>query len=67
MVIDRVKYSLRALTSSLTTPMFSLSWLLSSFFSSAVNRLAHLNLTRDESGYVRSLSYDPVSVWPRTR
>ena len=41
----------------LRNPMSSLSWLHSFFFNSDVNRSAHLNLTRDKSGHVHSLSY----------
>ena len=50
-----------------TTPMSSVGWLLSSSFNSDVNRSAHLNLMRPKPGCVRSLSYDPVDVWPRIR
>ena len=57
--VSGVKYSLCALMSTLTSPMSSLGCLLSSFFNSDVNRSAHLNLTRDKSGHVRSLSYGP--------
>ena len=59
MAVSGVKYSLCALMSTLTTPMASLNWLLSSFFDSDVNGSANLNLTRDKSGHVRSLSYGP--------
>ena len=59
MAVSGVKYSLSALMSTLTTPMSSLGCLLSSFFNSDVNKSAHLNLTRDKSGHVRSLSYGP--------
>ena len=59
MTVSVVKYSLCDLMSTLTTPMSSMSWLLSFFFSSDVNRSAHLNLTRAKSGHVRSLSYGP--------
>ena len=55
MAVSGVKYSLCAL---ITIPMSSLGCL-SSFFNSDVNRSAHLNLTRDKSGHVRSLSYGP--------
>ena len=59
MAVSGVKYSLCALMSTLTTPMSSLGCLLSSFFNSDVNRSAHLNLKRDKSGHVLSLSYGP--------
>ena len=59
MAVTGVKYSLCALMSTVTTPMSSLGCLLSSFFDSGVNRSAQLNLTRDKSGHVRSLSCGP--------
>ena len=59
MTVSGVKYSLCALMSTLTTPMSSLGCLLSSFFNSDVNRSAHVDLTREKSGHVRSLSYGP--------
>ena len=59
MAVSGLKYSLCALMSTRTTPMSSLGRLLSSFFNSDVKRSAHLNLTYDKSGQVRSLSYDP--------
>ena len=59
MAVSGVKYSVCALMSTLTTPMSSLDCLLSSFFSSDVNKSAHLNLTKDKSGHARSLSYGP--------
>ena len=59
MAVIGVKYSLCAVISTLITPMSSLGCLHSFFFDSDVNRPAHLNLTRDKSGHVRSLSYGP--------
>ena len=59
MAVGDVKYSVCALMSTRTTPMSSLGCLLSSFLNSDVNKSAHLNLTRDKSGHVRSLSYSP--------
>ena len=56
MAVSGVKYSLCALMSTSTTPMYSSSSLLSSFFNSDVNRSGYLNMTRDKSGHVRSLS-----------
>ena len=59
MAVSGVKYSLCASISTLTTPMSSLGCLLSFFLNSDVNRSAHLNLTTEKSGHVRSLSYGP--------
>ena len=67
MAVGGVKYSLCALMSTLTTPMSSLGCLLSSFFSSYVNRSARLGLAGEGSGLVLSLSCGPVNVWPGMR
>ena len=58
MVVSLVKYSLCAIISTLTTPVLSLGWLLSSFFSSDVNRSAHI-IWREKSGHVRNLNRGP--------
>ena len=55
MVVSLVKYSLFAIISTLTTPVFSLGCLLSSIPMST----DRLHLTREKSGHVRSLSYGP--------
>ena len=71
-VVSGIKYSLCALMSTLPTAMSFLSCLLSFFVNSAAdaNRLAHLNLTGDKSGHVRSLSCgsEPnLDVWTCTQ
>ena len=78
MVVSLVKYSFCAIMSTLTTPVSSLGWLLSSITMST-DRLTSSDkreiwtcmqselFSRIKPGYVHSLSYDPVDVWPRIR
>ena len=78
MVVSLVRYSLCAIISTLTTPMSSLGWLLSSVLMST-DRLTSSDKreiwtctqselrSRTKPGYVCSLSYDQVNTWPRIR
>ena len=60
MAVSGVKYSLCALMHTLTSPMSSLSWLLSSILM-LTDRPTHL--IGEKFGNVRSLSYGPEPNW----
>ena len=79
MVVSLVKYSLCAIMSTLTTPVFSLGWLLSSIpmstdWLTSSDKRENWTCTQSrlqsttKPGYVHNVSYyNPVNVWPRIR